>query len=170
MNKHKCCMQKVVFPVVINAHAQLRRWGANLRNLLDNVAAQLLLVRSVPRAKGAVKVPSQGDVPMKTNSGFVVIAAQQRQNPAIVCEKCGEIIADYEMAGVVWQECNYDEGSRRRVIVLCKRNDCLNSEAYKHLPWQGFKHYALWLLYNSGMKTEQQMREAWKSAERINGV
>ena len=105
---------------------------------------------------------------MKTDRGFVVIAKDERQTPAVVCEECGETITDYGMAGVVWPERDYDEGSRQKATVLCKNNRCLSSGSNRYLPWAEFKHYVIWLLYNSGIRTEEQLHEAWRSAERMN--
>ena len=47
---------------------------------------------------------------------------------------------------------------------------CLTAEPYSYLPWHEMKHYLLWLLQNSGVKTEGQLRKAWKSAEEFASV
>jgi len=53
------------------------------------------------------------------------MAANGRQRQVVVCEECGEIITDCEMAGVVWQERDYDDGSCLKVTVLCKKKSLL---------------------------------------------
>jgi hypothetical protein len=106
---------------------------------------------------------------MAGDRGFVMRNERGRNYPAMVCETCGEIIDDYLMAGVVWGKDN-KEGSRSRVTVLCKKNGCLSKEPYRGLPWQEMSHYALWLLYNSGLKTEKQVREDWERAEMMGGM
>ncbi len=101
---------------------------------------------------------------MPKDKGFVVRHERGRTYPAMVCETCGEIITDYRMAGVVWNR-DYKDGERSKVTVLCKTNGCLTKEPYAHFPWQEMRHFALWLLYNSGVKTEAELVKDWKEGD-----
>lgn len=105
------------------------------------------------------------------DNGFVVQMKDGRQCPTMVCELCGESITDYRMAGAVWDERGeFENWTFRRVTVLCKENGCLSKPPYKGLPWQEMRDYLLWLAYNSGLKTEAQVREAWKEAEIMSNI
>jgi hypothetical protein len=107
---------------------------------------------------------------MDGNRGFVVRHEKGRNYPALVCEACGEIIKDVEMAGVVWERQDDPDGKSDTVTVLCKTNNCLSSERYKNLPWQEMRHYLLWVLANSGVNTEEKLQKAWEAAERMNRI
>lgn len=107
---------------------------------------------------------------MKTDKGFVILVKEGKHCPAIVCETCGAVIDDLNWAGVVWHREGEAEGSRLKVTVLCKKNDCLNKPPYKGLPWQELRNYLIWLAYNSGLNTEEKVREAWKSGEWMSSV
>ncbi len=100
---------------------------------------------------------------MSKDTGFVVLRnVKGNAKPGIVCERCGEVITDIHLAGVVWVK---EEAEVEEVKVLCKTNGCLSSEPYRHAPWHEMRHYLLWLLRNSGVKNEGQLRKEWKSAE-----
>jgi len=101
--------------------------------------------------------------------GFVLRHERGKNIPAMVCEKCGEIIDDYVRAGVVWARDNYRDGGRSRATVLCQKNGCLAKEPYNRLPWQPMQHFLLWLAYNSGLKTEKRLRDDWKQSEMWSG-
>jgi hypothetical protein len=98
------------------------------------------------------------------NTGFQVIVKQRKSCPAFVCEECGEVIGNHDMAVVVWARGAYDEGERVLVAVVCK-NDCSGKPPYRDMPWQPMRHFLVRLGYNSGLDTEAKVRRAWESAE-----
>jgi hypothetical protein len=99
---------------------------------------------------------------MSDSRGFTVRHDGMETIPTMVCEKCGEAITDYRMAGVVWVQEKFKNGSRSRVIVLCKTNKCLSTPPQCDLPWMEMRDYMLWMAHNVGLKTESHIREAWK--------
>jgi hypothetical protein len=104
---------------------------------------------------------------MPRDTGFVVLHNQKgNATPGIVCEHCGQIVKDIRSAGVIWVKNTEVE----KVKVLCKTNGCLTAGPYRHHPWHEMRHYLLWLLQNSGVKTERQLREEWKSAEEFADI
>lgn len=85
----------------------------------------------------------------------------------MVCEKCGSVITDYRMAGVVWDRAFLNDGREQsNVIVLCKTNGCLTAPPYDRHFWMEVRTYFLWLLQNSGLKTEAQMHKEWERTQR----
>jgi hypothetical protein len=104
---------------------------------------------------------------MSQDTGFVVLRNVKGEAKAgIVCELCEEVITDIHSAGVVWVK----DGEVEKVKVLCKTNGCLSTEPYRHAPWHEMKHYLLWLLKNSGVKNEGQLRKEWKTAEEFASI
>ena len=98
------------------------------------------------------------------NNGLQLIVKQGKNCPALVCEECGEVIDNHDMAVVVWPRGLYEEGERLPVTIVCK-NGCSAKPLYRDMPWQPMRHFLVMLGYNSGLDTETKVRRAWESAE-----
>jgi len=96
-------------------------------------------------------------------AGFVMVRGGGRNTPRLVCERCGEVIDDAGMAGVAHTR----EDGPVAVRVLCKVNHCLSSPEFRCLPWMELRHFLVYLLHNSGIKTVEQFAEAVEQADML---
>ncbi len=90
-------------------------------------------------------------------NGFLMLSDGGANQGVLACERCGEIITDYRMAGVVWER---EDEPRSPVTILCKTNDCLNTDQ----PWMPLGDFFVWVAINTGLNTEVKLREAWERA------
>lgn len=103
-------------------------------------------------------------------SGFVVSQKNGRSAPGLFCAACRCEIIDAKEAGVVWPSFD-DHFAAVFVTVLCKTNGCLAQDArWKHWLWQPLDVYLVWLLQNSGLRTQRAFDAAQKHAETLGGL
>ena len=98
---------------------------------------------------------------METKKGFILRQAQGLTLPTLVCESCGDVIKDYKMAWVMWPEL-LKEGATAKPTVLCKKNGCNSKRPYDGYPSMELRDYLINLCRNTGMKTEEDFREAFE--------
>ncbi len=61
-------------------------------------------------------------------------------------------------------------GNAAGSLCLCKKNHYLSKGHHGQKPWMEMRDYLLWVAYNSGLKTEKQLREDWESAQMMANI
>jgi len=104
------------------------------------------------------------------NVGFILRQVDHLTAPTIVCEGCGEIINDYQLAWVVWSKEELKDGERTKALVVCKKNRCNSKQPYRDFPSMEMRDYLINLCRNAGVKTEQQFREAFEFTQLADNI
>ncbi len=90
--------------------------------------------------------------------------------PRMVCDRCGFLIEDIEMAGVMYGEA--PEGRPVALRVLCKVNRCLSHPEEEHARpyWQEARHFLVWLLHNTGVRTVPAFAKVKREADLMASI
>jgi hypothetical protein len=89
--------------------------------------------------------------------------------PLAFCDSCGQPITDITKTGILWTHPKAKHG-RAKFLVLCKfqpdgRLGCLSDPNRRLQPWEEMSRYVMSLLWNTGIKTKEQLLDLWESAE-----
>lgn len=105
-----------------------------------------------------------------SDKGFVLRVVKHMTAPMLVCESCGETITDFGWAWVVWDDVKLSEGKSVRPVVVCKKNGCNVKPPFVGYASMEMQEYLVNLCRNTGLKTEEQFREAFEFVELADQV
>jgi hypothetical protein len=98
---------------------------------------------------------------------FVIQHRAGRNCPRLTCGRCGDLITDVKMAGIVWPP-EYRDGSASGAMILCKVRNCLMAQRWRDWPWMPLKNYLVWLLMNTGAPTVSAITKLAKDCDRYS--
>lgn len=104
--------------------------------------------------------------------GLVLQQVKFDTAPMLVCEGCGEVIRDYGLAWVMWDAKKLKDGQTVRPVVLCKPkiNGCNSKPEYLDFASMEMRDFLINLCRNSGMKTENDVNEAFAFTEMMDRI
>ena len=88
----------------------------------------------------------------------------------LACESCGDIISDYGMAWIMWDDAKEREGGTVRPTVLRKGNQCIAKPPYVGFASMEMRDYLVNLFRNLGIRTEEELRGVFEFAELMDSV
>ena len=107
---------------------------------------------------------------MHDDKGFILQQVELDTAPMLKCESCGDIIRDFGMAWVMWENHKLKNGESVKPTVLCKTNGCNSKPPYVGFASMEMRDYLIDLFRNLGVRTKKQLLEALEFSEMMHSI
>jgi hypothetical protein len=108
---------------------------------------------------------------MSDHRGIVLQQTNFVIAPMLICDGCGEVIRDYHLACVMWDD-KLKNGQTVRPKIVCKArmNGCYTKGEYLGFESMELGDFIINLCRNLGMRTKEDFCEAFDFAELIGRI